>query len=190
MSAHHNYVIVDGDNKTLWVRAVAACTPQVVLEALRLTRESVTPGNPCFVAESLEDSVTGKEVSFRLAQPYLEAKAAGSTAPGRVLEVWHVSDFASLSLEERFAKSAPAHLDRGQFTRVMEFLAGGEVPVERALSMAFELSQNIDHSWRPGEGARSTSVGDVIVVRQGDSTQAWRVMPFGFASVENFSETP
>ena len=187
MSANHNYIIVDQKGTVLWLRAVSACTPQVVLDACELVRDRMDPGEPVFIAESIEDPVTGKEQTFRLASPYLEAKRAGSDAPARIVEVWHRDEFPGMSIADHLSKEPLPHIDQSEYTKVTELLMGGDDAVEAALGAAYSLTQNIDYAWRPGEGCRSSSVGDVFVVRQGDTRQAWRVMAMGYDLVADFS---
>lgn len=210
------FEIVNEKNRRLWVRSGAGFSATRALAALELLQarfpaikmfllalaagpEGGPPRrlmlrNPNLQTASLQaEAVHG-------AEPGIEAVSARATTTGEPappsfledgalvdVEVWHRRllirhlNYPGLS----FATEAPEHVARADFERVAEFL----VPAQQPLNSVFRLSQITSHIWLPGEDRRSTSIGDVLVLKggpEGGEDSHWMVMVTGFDRVESF----
>jgi hypothetical protein len=173
--------IVNSRNDTLWVRSVTY-TLNLAATALAELRK-IGPSETLALIKSYVDG-TGKEQFVEIMTPWadacLKAEALGQCPPQRaVVEVWQ-------EIAPMFGMGGISDvLDVATFVHCADIL----VPYvdgkqEDALNSAYALSQNIEESWRPGKSCRSTSVGDVLVLRAVNFHQAYAVEAVGFKIVQ------
>lgn len=176
-----NYIITDSKNTTLWVRSRASCTPAQAYESLAVLRKQF-PMAGLHLLESEESSTTGKELAIRFVLPYAKAAAEGVVGPAAAVEVWHRT--AGPSLDDYSAvPQASLQLAQADYSKVAEVLC----PAGNAYQLAFELTQNLDGPWNPKAPTRSTSVGDVLVLRTMEGLlHAFCVSPIGWTHVADF----
>lgn len=179
----HQFAIVNEQGKTIWVRS-STSGPKVALDALK-TLQTQYRNERLHLIESIEDAHTGRELRQRLALPFVRAKVANPEERAVVVELWHRLSLFSPLDGDYFGTQAPERIAREEYTQAGEFLA----PASNPLDSVFAVSQNLDRPWRPGAPARSTSVGDLLVVKTrpvvgGD--EYWRVMSAGFGQVARF----
>lgn len=170
--------IVDEKNTTLWVRSGVYPLQQAyqALRELEARRPpAAAPGQALYLGRSFVDGF-GKEQVFELALPFVLAQQQAEVSAARV-EVWHRN-----TLAHWFGQEVPEPLTRADYHRAGVLLVADN---DYRLDQAFHFSQNLEAVWNPVKPCRSTSVGDVLVVTSGDATptEAYAVMPFGFAAV-------
>ncbi len=85
------------------------------------------------------------------------------------------------SLDER----GLAQLREDQYDWVGDLDVRGYSTV-KLLNRAFERSQNAIYAWNPQRPCRSSRIGDVFVLREGDRVQAFAIMSVGFSPVRSF----
>ena len=109
------------------------------------------------------------------------------------------NNFKAIVLHETnptFGWGAKGHIVYAtDFTHVSYYDAQESVTESDFLNEVFEKTNSIDHGWWENEGveligkakaaggARSTSVGDIVIVCRGDSEKVYRVAPCGFDKV-------
>jgi hypothetical protein len=179
----HQFAIINEQGNTIWVRS-STSGPEAALDALE-TLQPQYRDQKLHLIESIEDAHSGRELRQRLAMPYARAKVANPQEQAVVVELWHRLRLFGPADGDYFGTEAPERVAREEYTQASEFLA----PASNPLESVFAASQNLDASWRPRTPTRSTSVGDILVVKArpvvgGD--EYWRVMSAGFAKVQHF----
>lgn len=113
-----------------------------------------------------------------------DALRTGTLSPTIQVELWHET-------EPKFGLGPkPSTLHTVDFTHVANlrvhgdpgFLESDRSTQDFALDQAYSASQNLSCGWHP-RGARSTSVGDVLVLVTPTGRKAYRVDSFGFCAV-------
>ncbi len=171
--------LVNGENETLWTRA-ATCPRDEA--ALALSALEASSDEALALIQSFTDG-EGTEQFVELMTPWarasLNAQAAGQAGPDAVVvEVWQARTptFGLGGLKNEYAKS--------DFDRCADVLVPHDPNrPESALDTAYASTQNIDSHWRPGKPCRSTSVGDILVLRTTASRRAYVVANLGFEQV-------
>ena len=167
--------IVTDRNETLWVRSGTFPLRQALesLSALRVTQ----PG-PLYLLQSVTDE-HGKELFARYVSPdYCQVLEQSAEQPQAwVAEIWHKT-------EPSFFASSTGVANRADFEHRADVILADAATLDDVLEAAYGFSQNIFHPWNPAKGSRSTSVGDVVVLRRGDEVQAHEVASCGFAPVQ------
>lgn len=133
----------------------------------------------------------GTEVFVEIMTPWVDAylisMEKGEPAPSKaVIEIWHEK------LPMFGMNGIPLSLDPTKFTHCADMLVPAyEGLTESSLDICFCASQNLHHSWNVAKSCRSSSVGDVFVIRTPAGRQAFVVASFGFDIVnfENPKET-
>lgn len=109
--------------------------------------------------------------------------AAPASSDEVLVDVWHARELSFIG----YGADVPEAIDRAQYVHVATFRAW--LADSKALEEAWMLSQNIDASWMPGSRVRSSSVGDVFVVRKlGQPGEPHRVAVVGFQPISAFVE--
>ena len=122
---------------------------------------------------------TGSGVAVRVGAGSGLGGSTASAARGVVVEVW-------LARHPRFGLDGlKVRYDPADFEHVADFLletAGSpsEEWVVAMLECVYRASQNLDDAWRPEEPCRSSSVGDVLVLRLPEQSHAYVVANLGF----------
>lgn len=210
-----DFTIVDPHNRQLWVRSGAGFTAARALDSLAALQSRFPEIRMFLFAVSAEEAAGRRRYMLRnpnLRATRLQAGTAGDAPPeveeppdaafkpasprlpgGRAwveafveVELWHrrhlikYLNYPGLP----FATEAPTSVPRADFELVAEFLA----PAHQPLSAVFRMSQNKGYTWVPGEDRRSTSIGDVLIVKGEDDapTSNWLVMAMGFDSFDTF----
>lgn len=171
--------IVNAENETLWTRA-ATCPRSDAAKALSALEQPA--GDDLELVKSFTD-VHGSERFIELMTPWaraaLRCAASGQPEPAAaVVEVWQARQpmFGLDGLKPVYAKA--------EFEHCADILVPLDSRAESALDAAYAASQNIESHWRPGKPCRSTSVGDVLVLRTPDSQGAYVVANLGFEPVQ------
>lgn len=197
------YAVVDAQNQTLWTGA-STDFKRAALSFKALQDKSLDQTDLHLIL-SHEDK-TGKEMLVEimtpLAKDYL-AKELLPKAQGATIEVWHEKN-PRFGMDEMLGATSYPPQESDSYSRVADIsvplgvdpasatnllLASPlekttEDAIEEALEIAFRYSQNIDASWRPGTGCRSTSMGDVLVFKCCGFRQAFKVRAAGFMAIE------
>jgi hypothetical protein len=176
--------IIDNENNTLWVRA-ATFSLEGAAQALAELRKVTATGNPRLIksfvdADGCEQYV---EILTPWADSYLRALEENRTAPDKALvEIW-IDNHPKFGMGGIADKLQPA-----LFKKVAALLVGHiKGDDESALESSFMATQNAACEWSPGEGIRSSSVGDVFVLNSPSGRTAYVVSSIGFKKV-SFSE--
>lgn len=168
--------IVNETNDTLWVRSGTFSLAQAgqVLQTL-------SPGkNPSLqIVRSYVDE-HGREVRAELATGYALARNAGKEGQGVCVEIWQANR-PTFRSPEAFSSLSPSN-----FTNVAQLLLLQEEGAAKddVLDEAYFRTQNLDFSWNPLRGTRSTSVGDVLVLRTEAQAEAYVVDIVGFSLID------
>lgn len=190
-------IIVDQKNDPIWLRS-PTYSLELAAQALKEFR-LLKPNEPLTLIRSFADK-DGKEQHIEIINPWADAYLAWRDDSNRTLaypakaavELWHekVPMFGM--------GGAKATLDQAEFQRVADFIVAEPVATkagtkgeicESRLDQVFAASQNIDCGWRPGRGCRSTSVGDVLVLKTASddsvpNVAAYVTSSFGFTPVQ------
>ena len=174
--------LVTPQNDTIWVRS-PMYSAELAAKAMEELQQAEPTGTLALVKSYT--NLNGIEVFVEVMTPWarasLTATADGQPAPAKaVIEIWHddAPTFGFGGIGDK--------LTADKFTHCADML----VPYEAsdpsdALDACYMATQNIDANWRPGKtGCRSTSVGDVLVLKTADSRQAYAVANTGFKAVE------
>lgn len=175
--------IVDTSNETLWVRSVNFALELAAVAMAELRRLTPANAGPLCLIKSFVDSA-GSEQFVEIMTPWadacLNATAKKLPAPEKaVVEVWHANTptfgFGGM----------PEILQPSEYSACASILVPySATQPEHALNVAYAASQNIDSGWNPGKDCRSTSVGDVLVLRALGIRQAYVVATIGFKPVQ------
>lgn len=197
------YAVVDAHNQTLWTGA-STDFKRAALSFKALQDKSLGQTDLHLIL-SHEDK-SGKEIFIELMTPLavdfikreLQAKSQGAT-----IEIWHEKN-PRFGMDEMLGAQSYSPQEPDKYSHVAsisvplnvnpmlasELLnakqcdADTKKAIEEALDTAYHYSQNIDASWRPGTGCRSTSMGDILVFNCCGVRQAFKVRSVGFLEVE------
>lgn len=178
--------IVNDKNDTLWVRSAtyaANLAAQALDEFRKVSYEPLTLLKSFTDAHGVEKAV---ELMTVWADACLEATASGAPVPSAALvEIW-------LDKAPMFGLGPQSdHLKPSAFEHVASIWVPMIEDADVMLDKGFAASQNIDSAWKPSKPCRSSSVGDVFVLRRaGFSPCAFRVASIGFTPVEFSENTP
>lgn len=170
-------VIVNAANESLWVRSATYPLRSAYSAFLEL---SARASRTLYLLRSFVDD-QGREVLAELATEYAAGLCQGTALHALRAELWHAR-------EPRFILPATAV----EFAAEDFTIAGAVlVPTKRlhpgalddVLEDAYRMSQNIHEAWNPMKHARSTSVGDVVVIEDGTRRQAFAVDGCGFRPI-------
>ncbi len=153
--------IIDENNQTQWVQS-ASTTLSVAASALAALQAQTS--QPLLLVRSFTDK-DGKEELVEYLTEAATALTRDPHAEFATIEVWHADppDFMYDNLSEvqrsRYKKVALVTIPRR--------IGGSEVGDEALLDDVYSRTQNIESAWNPPKPCRSTSQGDVLVIREG-----------------------
>lgn len=173
------YAVVNEKDETIWVGSSGQPALDAVLsfEALR----DKYPDQTLELIKSFTDK-DGKEVLAELLSPWayavLTAHRQTEVVPEPVvIEVWQ-------ALAPKFGMTGtPSELSVPDYAHCVNVVVAKD---DNFLNAAYTATQNIDKHWRPRNPCRSTSVGDVLVVKgdvDGFDSSAFVVASVGFKNV-------
>ena len=176
--------IIDGNNQTQWTRAATAPLREAAQALAALQAQT---GEPLQLIRSFVDK-SGAEVLVEFLTTAAHHKLKSPDDAMVTVEVWHRNP-------PDFFYRAGQPVDRAMFVPVAHFtlptafthqptMAELLPDAESALDAVYADTQNIDSAWNPAKPCRSTSVGDVLVLRSGNEKAAFAVVSIGFAPCE------
>lgn len=182
----NSFAILDNLCATVWARPVSYTAELAAIELDKL--QELNPSGGLQLVRTYvgldEVPVPFVDILTPWATAFVTALNQGLPSPIKaVIEVWHEKE-CTFRL-----KADQVMLDPKLFIKCATFLVPSAENVESALDAAYTASQNIDTNWRPGNGCRSSSVGDVFVVNMPEGRQPYGVASCGFQQVA-FSNAP
>ena len=172
--------ITNAKNETLWVRSVTSAPEQAAKALAQLRLLSTEPLTLLKSFTDAEGNEKHVELMTAWADACLQTVATGKDAPGiGLVEIW-------LDKEPMFGMGPQStNVNSARFEHVASIWTALSDKAERMLDDAFALSQNIEDAWLKPKPCRSSSVGDVFVLRRvGFEPAAYRVASFGFTPIE------
>jgi len=165
--------IANAKNETLWVRSnvldLAGLSDSLNALAVQYPREPLYP-----LLSHVDDGGTEKLTEFlQLALKHDALDLACATQ----VEVWH-ERIPCFGLGPKKTQLAKAEFDRVALVRVPRL-----DDAEAMLELVFEFTQSVFAAWHPRVRARSTSTGDVLVLRNPDGLVAYLVESTGWRKV-------
>lgn len=148
--------IVNASDRVFWLSTKAASMRDCMAKFDEIRAEN--PRETLHLVRSWAPNI-GDAFEFEYLKPLgLASVASNSDLPGARLEIWHAKSM-------RNPPSGENPVNKVEYTLAGRVVVPLEPTDPETLEKGFEFSQNVNNPWNPLKPARSTSVGDVFVLR-------------------------
>lgn len=179
--------IVTDARETLWVRSAPTDIKALVDSFSELSQRPENQSRVLYPLLSYTDA-NGDEKLVELWSPVMtglrSAVLTGPVPDTTQVEVWHetLPMFGLGPQSEVVSAKAFQHVANLRVHGSPRWLPEDQATRDFALDQAYSSTQNVFCGWHP-KGARSTSVGDVLVLVSPECRRAYRVANFGFDEI-------